>query len=123
MDLILFLMEISMVIYFYQAIFPYNNQSFQEIKAIVKKQKIKWLITKPTTMNDDINEGGGGGRKGRWGGREAWREQEEEQDKDKKEKKKGELSSIFVAENKGSFIQFNVSFKSLVSSCNIRLNK
>lgn len=84
----LFLMEISMVIYFYHNL-PHNNPPFQEIKAIVKKQKIKWLITKPTTMNDDINEGGGGGRKGRWGGKEAWRSRKKSRTRDKKEKKRG----------------------------------
>lgn len=46
----LFLIEIYIVIYLYHNP-PHNNPPFQEIKAIVKKQKIKWLVI-PTNQTD-----------------------------------------------------------------------
>jgi len=100
-----------MVIYFYHNP-PHNNSPFQEINAIVKKQKIKWLVTKLTTMNDNINEGGGGGRKGRWGGKEEWRSRKKSRTRNKNEKKRGGVTALlFVVEKQRQVLfQFGVSF-------------
>ena len=53
--------------------------------------------TKLTTMNDNINEGGWGGRKGRWAERRM-EEQEEGQDEEWKEKKEQVTAILFVVE-------------------------
>ena len=51
-------------------------------------------------MNDNINEVGGGGRKGRWRGKEEWRSRKKNRTRNKNEKKRGGgvTALLFVVE-------------------------